>query len=111
MTNRRVDAIYFALIISVAVIGYLASDLWPDETVALDLPDFSPPRLELEVPFEMPFEIVRFESPPPPTLVLSGHMPTLLVEVRAALLESATPREVRLPREIRPSRNLASLQD
>jgi hypothetical protein len=105
MANRRGDAIYLGLLIVVSAIGFLASRLWPHEAKVRELPDFSPPPLEIELAIELPFEITRFEIREPPTLMLSDKMPTALSQVRSALLESSKPVE------IRPIRSLASLDD
>lgn len=98
MTNRRVDAIYFVLILVVAAVGYVAASQFPDDGEMSALPDYSPPPLTFEVPFEpfeLPFHFVKFESAMPPTLALSSNMESALVEVRSALLESSTIVEVR----------------
>ena len=97
MTNRRIDAIYFVLLIAVGSVGYLAAN-WPsDEVEGLPLPDFTPAPLRFEVPFELPFHIVKFKNVVPQTLALSSNMESTLVEVRAALLESS--RVVEVPAE------------
>ena len=97
MSNRRVDAIYFFLLLTVAVAGYYAAEVanWPSaEEATLDLPDFSLPPLVLEVPFELPYTIVRFKSVDSPRLNLSDDMESVLGENRVALLESSTLVEV-----------------
>jgi hypothetical protein len=93
MTNRRVDAIYFVLIVAVAAVGYVAANRFSGDGEIRPLPDYSPPPLVFDVPFEpfeLPFQFVKFERASPPTLALSSDMESALVEVRAALLESST---------------------
>jgi hypothetical protein len=107
MTNRRVDAIYFVLIIAVAAIGYVAANRFSETGEILSLPDYSPAPLVFDVPFEpfeLPFQRVNFERALPPTLALSSTMESALVEVRAALLESSTMVEVPRPRGLLASR-------
>ena len=95
MSNHRVDAIYFALLLAVSMIGYYAANRSPEEATTLALPDFNPPLLVLEVPFDFPYPMVKFESLIAPTLDLSDDMESVLAEVRSALLESSTHVEVR----------------
>jgi hypothetical protein len=59
------------------------------------VPDFSLPSVEIEAPFELPYTFVRFARPEAPRLRLSESMASVMVEVRAALLESSEPIEVR----------------
>jgi hypothetical protein len=97
MSNRRADAIYFVLLLGVCVIGYYASN-WPadefGEGATLVLPDFNPPQLEFEIPFDFPYAIPDFESRVAPTMQLSNDMESALGEVRSALLESSRIIEV-----------------
>lgn len=98
MSNRRGDAIYFLLFLSVCAMGYYAASRSPDPSEAglpLELPDFSLPPFVLEVPFDFPYPIVEFKSLAAPTLALSDNMESVLGEVRAALLESSKLVEVR----------------
>jgi hypothetical protein len=98
MSSRRGDAIYFLLLLAVSVTGYYAANRPSDQSeegVVLVLPDFSPPAIVLEVPFDFPYAIVKFESRVAPTLEFSGDMESVLGEVRSALLESSTLVEVR----------------
>ncbi len=89
MTNRRVDALYFLLIVVIGTIGFVAANHPVEQVEGLALPDFSPLR------FDIPFE--PFENPIPRRLALSSNMESALVEVRTALLESLKPVEVRPP--------------
>ena len=103
MTNRRVDAIYFILLVVVAGVGYVAANRPVDDVDAMELPDFSLPSLTFTMPanaFELPFHIVKFETAMPTSLALSSNMETALVEVRSALLESSTLVEVRPAQEM-----------
>ena len=98
MASRRVDGFYFLLLLAVSVIGYYAANRLSDpseEGVALALPDFSLPPLVLEVPFELPYTVVKFERLAAPTLEFSGNMESVLGEVRSALLESSKLVEIR----------------
>jgi len=95
MTNRRSDAIYFALLIAIAGISYLAANWSVDEAESLALPDFKPLPLSFEVPFELPFHIVKFKTVVPRSLALSSNMERTLLEVRASLLESSRVVEIR----------------
>jgi len=109
MTNRRIDAIYFAVIIAVAAIGYVAASQFSDEGELPSLPDYSLPPLVFDVPFEpfeLPFQFVKFERAQAPTLALSSNMESALVEVRAALLESSAIVDVESPKP-EPQRFLA----
>jgi hypothetical protein len=103
MTNRRVDAIYFALLLAVSLIGYLVANRSPEEGGTLDMPVFEPPELVLETSFAFPYSVVRFKSRKPPTLDLSDNMESVLVEIRSALLEESTAVE------IRPTEQLAAI--
>jgi hypothetical protein len=101
MPNRRADALYFVLLLTVFVIGYYAANRSSDEFgefeegTSLELPNFNPPQLVFEIPFEFPYVIPQFESRVAPTLQLSNDMESALGEVRSALLESSTIVEVR----------------
>jgi len=100
MSNRRADAIYFVLLLGVFVIGYYASNRPADKVgdvddgATLELPDFKPPQLVFEIPFDFPYAIPDFESRVAPTMQLSNDMESALGEVRSALLESSTIIEV-----------------
>ena len=94
MSNRRVDAIYFLLLIAVSVVGFYVANRPSTEEASLDLPDFSLPPLVLEVPFELHYTTVRFKSLASPTLSLSDDMESVLGEVRTALLERSTLVEI-----------------
>jgi hypothetical protein len=95
MTNRGSDAIYFALLLAVAGIGYFTANWSGEEADGLPLPDFKPLPLTFEVPFELPFYVVKFKTGAPRSLALSSNMERALVEVRASLLESSRVVEVR----------------
>lgn len=98
MSNRHVDAIYFVFLLTVCMIGYFVADRSSDrseEGATLDLPDFNPPPLVLEVPFDFPYPFIEFKSLVAPTLDLSDDMESVLGEVRSALLESSRLVEVR----------------
>lgn len=94
MSNRRVDAIYFLLLLAVSVAGYYLANRPAEERASLELPDFSLPPLVLEVPFDLPYTIVNFESLAAPRLRLSDDMESVLGEVRTALLKSSKLVEV-----------------
>jgi hypothetical protein len=100
MTNRRVDAIYFALLLAVSLIGYLVANRPSEEGGTLDMPVFEPPELVLETSFAFPYSVVRFKSRKPPTLDLSDNMESVLVEIRSALLEDSTAVEIRLTEQL-----------
>ena len=94
MAKRRVDLIYFGLLISVCLIGYAVANRSDDDVGAsIVLPDLEPPELVLEAPFDFPYAIPKFKTRSAPTLMLSGNMEKVLSEVRASLLESSTPVE------------------
>jgi len=97
MSNRRADAIYLVLLLGVFVIGYYASNRPADEFyegTMLELPDFKPPELVFEIPFDFPYAIPNFESRVAPKMQLSNDMESALGEVRSALLESSAIIEV-----------------
>ena len=98
MTNRRVDAIHFFLVLAVACVGYVAVDRFSLGESGMSSPPGSPQPLRFKTPFEpfeLPFHSVKLESASPPGLVLPGNMESALVEVRATPLESSTLVEVR----------------
>ena len=98
MSNRRFDLIYFAALLLVLGIGYwvASQDGQDDADVELaSVPDFSLPAIEVEAPSEFPYTFVRFARPEAPRLRLSESMASVMVEVRAALLESSEPIEIR----------------
>jgi hypothetical protein len=64
------------------------------EGTTLELPDFSPPELVFEIPFDFPYTIPDFASRVAPKMQLSNDMELALGEVRSALLESSTIIEV-----------------
>lgn len=97
MSHRRVDAICIVLLLAVCAMSYYGANRPLDpsqEGVPLGLPDFHLPPLVLEVPFDLPYAIVKFESAAAPTLELSDGMESALGEIRSALLESSTAVEV-----------------
>ena len=103
MTNRRVDAVYFALLLAVSLIGYFIANRSSDEGGTLDMPVFEPPKLVLETSFAFPYSVVKFKNRKPPTLNLSDNMESVLVEIRSALLEDSASVE------IRPTEQLAAI--
>jgi len=107
MTNRRMDALYLALFVAVSAVGYFVANRAPEEVGSIDLSSFEPPDLELEVPFEFPYTIMRFKEREAPKLRLSGNMESVLVEVRSALLESSTTENVEV--EVQRTEQLAAL--
>jgi hypothetical protein len=100
MTNRRVDAIYFALLLVVSLLGYFMANLSSEEAGTLDMPVFELPELVLETPFAFPYSVVRFKSRKPPTLDLSDNMESVLAEIRSALLEDSASVEIRLTEQL-----------
>ena len=105
MTNRRVDAIYFVLLLAVCMIGYYLANQSADEGGVLDMPVLEPPELVLEASFAFPYSVVKFKKRTPPTLDLSDNMESVLVEIRSALLENSASVEVR------PIEQLAAITD
>ncbi|GEM_PF-3536841 len=95
MSNRRMDLIYFMLLLFVVVVGYLAANQELDEGEVVMLPDFSLPVMDLEIPFEFHYDFGQYARPAPPKLVLSENMESVMIEVRSALLESSEPVEIR----------------
>jgi len=95
MSNRRFDAIYFFSFLLVVLIGYLAANADSGEIEGVEIPDFSMPGIEIEVPFELPYAFVKFTRVPPSKLTLSGGTESAVQEVRAVLLESSAPIELR----------------
>jgi hypothetical protein len=95
MLNRRVDAVYFVILVAALAIGYYASNRSVDEGSIPDLPDFDPPQLTLEVPFDFPYSIPSFKTRVVPALRISDNVESVLVEVRSSLLASSTPVEAR----------------
>jgi hypothetical protein len=89
------DLIYFMLLLLVVVVGYLAANQESDEAEVVMLPDFSLPVMDLEIPFEFPYDFVKYARPTPPKLVLSENMESVMIEVRSALLKSSEPVEIR----------------
>jgi hypothetical protein len=98
MPNRRVDAIYFTILLAAALIGFYASvqgfSQAPEEANSVDLPDFETPELMLEVPFDFPYAVPAFANRKAPLLRISDNVESVLVEVRSVLLASAKPVEV-----------------
>jgi hypothetical protein len=103
MTNRRVDAVYFALLLTVSLTGYFVANRSSDEGRTLEMPVFEPPELVIETSFAFPYSVVSFKSRKPPTLDLSDNMESVLVEIRSALLEDSASVE------IRPTEQLAAI--
>ncbi len=103
MTNRRVDAIYFLVFLAIVAVGWGLSNRPTDEEASLPLPDFQPLELSLEVPFEIPYQMVKFKSRVAPQLRLSGDIETVLVENRRVLLKGSGQVAVR------PVEHLAAL--
>ena len=89
MTNRRVDAIYFVLLMAVSLAGYYFANRSTTEGVSLDLPDFEIQPPALEEPFDFPYFIVKSERLLRPSLDLSDDLERVLSGVRSALLESS----------------------
>lgn len=103
MMNGRTDAIYLALLLAVFAFAYsmstsMSTSNRPAEEIdgarrlALEAPAPAV-DLEIELDFPFPYEYARLQRPSAPKLRLSENMESVLVEVRSALLESATPIE------------------
>jgi hypothetical protein len=100
MTNRRVDAIYFALVLIVPVIGYYAANRWSENRDNQPAMDFSRPGRALEEPFIFPLFAPRAESQTLLRAQFADHMESALVHMRSALLASSTPNEIRPPERL-----------
>jgi hypothetical protein len=100
MTSRRVDAVYFALVLIVPVIGYYAANRWSDDRDTGPPMDFSRPGTTLEEPFVFPNFAPKYELP----TVLKAHfaddMESALVQMRSALLASSTRIRIRPPERL-----------
>jgi hypothetical protein len=95
MTNRRVDAIYFVLLLAVSMVGYHLANRPSREGGTLEMPVLEPPELVLEDSFAFPYSVVKFKKRTPPTLALSDNLESVLVEIRSALLENSASVDVR----------------
>jgi len=100
MTNRRVDAMYFALVLIVPVIGYYAANRWSENRDTRPPMDFSRPGTALEEPFVFPIFAPRTEVQPLLEAQFADHMESALVLMRSALLASSTPAGVRPPERL-----------
>lgn len=99
MSNRRMDAIYFGVLLSVFAVAFFVANRPMEEEATLEIPDFSLPRLSFEIPVDFPYTPVEFESRVAPTLDLSHGMESALDEVRWALLKSSALHEVEVREE------------
>ena len=89
MTNRRVDAVYLALLATAVLAGTYLANRSTGEGRSLDLPDFELRPPPLEESFEFPYSIVKSERLLAPSLELSDDLERVLAGVRSALLESS----------------------
>ncbi len=89
MTNRRVDAVYLALLVTAVLAGTYLANRSTGEGRSLELPDFELRPPPLEESFEFPYSIVKSERLLAPTLELSDDLERVLAGVRSALLESS----------------------
>jgi hypothetical protein len=109
MTNRRVDLLFFGILLSVLSVAYLAStrssEPLPDriEIPALDS-ELEPPAVDLPEPAF----VFRFRANEGRPVVfrprLLDEMERALAEVRSALLSSSLPREVAYASDPQPER-------
>ena len=93
--NRRIDAVYFGLLLIVGLIGYTISNRPATEARSIDPRAFALPQFSFEESFELPYKVVKFKSRAAPRLRLHGNMESALHEVRKALLTSSTVVEER----------------
>lgn len=103
--NRRMDAIYFGLLLAVFAFAYVLANRPTEEVEDVGPLVLEAPAVDLgiELDFEFPYDYARLQRPAPPKLRLSENMESILVEVRSALLESARPIEAQ------PSEELAAV--
>jgi len=97
---RGLDRVFLPCVVIVMVAAVWVANRSGDDEASLPLPDFSMPGIELEIPFDMPYKMVRFKRPEAqhPDLDLrlgqiydrDGKSTELvIVEVREALLASS----------------------
>lgn len=103
MTNRRADAVYFVLLLVVALVGFQLSGWWTDDYVPPADPTFRPPPLELpeqSIDLPEPFFAFRYRSagrfatPGVSSVPFVDEMEMALEEVREALLDESEASEV-----------------
>ena len=100
MSTRRVDRTYFPILAVAAIAGYVLSNVFggSDELPSrVDLPELEQPDLELEVPFEFPYQPIEFKARALPRMRITGDLEAVLSEVRRVLLKSAAPSRVDQP--------------
>ena len=95
MPKRRMDGAFLPAVLLVMIGAAWFANRPVEEGPSLAMPDFSMPGIELEIPFELPYAIVRFKRPQAPELELELTRDTegVIKEVRAALLVSSAREE------------------
>ncbi len=89
MPKRRMDGAFLPAVLLVMIGAAWFANRPVEEGPSQAMPDFSMPGIELEIPFELPFSIVRFKRPQAPELELTRDTEGVIKEVRAALLISS----------------------
>lgn len=96
MTNRRVDLVFFGVILTVVLVAYYTTNRPSDDEGPIpELPDFELPELAFEASFDFPYRVVEFEHRSVPRLMLSRDVESALGEIRMALLNSSKLVEIR----------------
>jgi len=110
-SRRGLDRIFLPAVVLVMVTAVWVANRSGEEEASLPVPDFSMPGIELEIPFEMPYKMVRFkrhEAQHPDLDLRHGQIydadgkstELVIVEVRDSLLASSARDESDIETEV-----------